>query len=211
MQFQRIVTGKIKSDLYYDLIELFSGLFLAGFLGMHLIFESSIIAGKKVFNNLSQTLDENYLALAGISLVVVVFFIHFLTAGRRIPTRCKEQKIIWHHTGRLRHLNTWAWVLQIITGIIILILGSIHMWVVVTDRPIKAETSALRIQSGYLWFYVILLLLSVVHAGIGIYRQFIKWGWFPRKPLGYVIGFISIFFILLGFTALFTFLRAGGL
>ena len=41
---------------------------------------------------------------------------------------------------------------------IILIMGGIHMWTVLTNLPITAAKSAARIQGGYwLVFYMILL------------------------------------------------------
>ncbi|MTI79497.1 MAG: succinate dehydrogenase [Firmicutes bacterium] len=211
MQLQRINTKNHKTELWYDLMELFTGLFLVGFLWAHLLFEGSMILGKDTFNSLSVALDENYLPFIGIPLTIIVFFTHFLTAGRRIPTRVQEQKVIWQHARTIKHFNTWSWIVQIVTGMLILILGSIHMWTVVTGWPIEADTSAQRVQAGYLWFYIPLLLLAVVHAGIGLYRQFVKWGWFNRKPVGILISIISSVFILLGIITLFAFFRLGGI
>lgn len=211
MQLQRTLTKNRKTELYYDLIELLTGLLLAGFLWMHLFLESTITMGMEVFNNLAHTLDKNFLPYIGIPGIIIVFFTHFLVAGRRIPTRFQEQKIIWQHAKLLRHLNTWAWVFQVVSGMAILILGSVHMWVVITDWPIEAAKSAARVHSSYWSFYILLLLLSVIHAGIGLYRQFIKWGWFARKPVGIMLSIISTIIIGLGLAAIFAFIQIGGI
>ncbi|MBM7854127.1 fumarate reductase subunit C [Desulfohalotomaculum tongense] len=211
MQLQRTVTKSAKAALFYDLVELLTGLYLVGFLFSHLIFESSIVLGKEVFNNLSRALDENYLPYIGIPLTVIVFFTHFLAAGRRIPTGFEEQRIIWQHARMLRHFNTWTWLVQVVSGMVILILGSIHMWIVITGWPIEAGSSAARVQSGYIWFYILLLLSAGVHAGVGLYRQFVKWGWFPRKPVGILVGTASALIIILGFLTLLAFVQLGGI
>jgi fumarate reductase subunit C len=65
---------------------------------------------------------------------------------------------------------------------IILIMGSIHMWTVLTDLPITAAKSAARVQGGFwLVFYLILLPMVELHVGIGFYRIGVKWGFIKRK------------------------------
>jgi fumarate reductase subunit C len=68
------------------------------------------------------------------------------------------------------------------TAMIILIMGSIHMWTVLTNLPITAQKSAGRIQGGF-WmvFYLILLPMIELHVGIGFYRIAVKWGFVRRK------------------------------
>jgi fumarate reductase subunit C len=65
---------------------------------------------------------------------------------------------------------------------IILIMGAIHMWTVLTNLPITAAKSAARIQGGY-WavFYFILLPMVELHVGIGFYRIGVKWGVIKRS------------------------------
>jgi len=65
---------------------------------------------------------------------------------------------------------------------VILIMGSIHMWTVLTDLPITAAKSAARIQGGFwLVFYLILLPMVEFHVGIGFYRIAVKWGLIKRN------------------------------
>jgi fumarate reductase subunit C len=210
MELQHLKTRKLKTAMFYDLIELVTGLILVGFLWTHMLFVASILIDAEIYNKLSEFLDKYYISYTGIPLIVVTFFVHFLVTSRRIPARFQEQKIIWYHSKVIGHMDTWTWVFQIITGMAILVLGSIHMWIIITGWPIEATVSALRIQSGLFWFYIILLLLGEYHAGFGLYRQFVKWGWLPRKPIGIVLKLITLVIVVLGFLALFAFLRLGG-
>lgn len=209
MQAQKILTRNPRAELYYDLTELFTGLTLVGFLWTHMVFVATILLGMDVFNSLSRGLDDYYLSYVGIPFIIIIFIMHILAAGRRLPTRYQEQKVIWRHTRMLKGTDTWIWVFQVITGAAIFALGSIHMWMVISGWPIRALTSADRMHSFW-WFYLILLLLGEYHAGFGIYRQFVKWGWFPRKPLGFVTKSITIIILTLGLAALWVMFKLGG-
>ena len=209
MLVQKILTRNPKAELYYDLVELFTGITLVGFLWTHMLFVSTILLGSDLFNTLSKSLDDYYLSYVGIPFIVLVFIMHILSAGRRLPTRYQEQKIIWRHAKMLQGTDTWVWVFQAITGAALFALASIHMFVVLTGWPITATTSTGRVEAFW-WFYLVLLLLGEYHAGFGIYRQFVKWGWFPRKPLGYVTKVITVIILTLGLAALWVFLQLGG-
>lgn len=206
---QRVLTRSNKSDLYLDLAELITGLLLVGFLWTHMIFVATIILGADTFNMLSEFLDKYYLSYIGIPFIVVVALFHFVIAGRRIPTRIQEQRIVWQHAKMLRHTDTWTWVFQAITGMAILVLAGIHVWMVITGWPIRAMNSADRMYAFW-WFYLILLVIGEYHAGFGLYRQFVKWGWFPRKPIGYVTKVITAIILVLGLAAMVVFVRLGG-
>jgi len=206
---QKILTKSNKSDLYLDLIELISGLLLVGFLWTHMLFVGTIIISPAMFNTLSQFLDAYYLTYIGIPFIVLVALLHFVIAGRRIPNRIQEQRIIWRHAKMLHHFDTWTWVFQTVTGMAILVLAAIHVWLVVTGWPIRAMSSADRMVAFW-WFYLLLLIVGEYHAGFGLYRQFVKWGWFPRKPVGYVTKLITVIIVVLGLAAMVVFVRLGG-
>lgn len=209
MLVQKTLTRNPKAELYYDLVELFSGFMLVGFLWTHMIFVATILLGIGVFDTLSESLDKYYLSYVGIPIIILIAFMHILTAGRRVPTRYQEQKIIWRHAKMLKGTDTWVWVFQVITGVAIFMLGSIHVWVIISGWPITSMTSAERMHAFW-WFYMILLILGEYHAGFGIYRQFVKWGWFPRKPIGYVTKTITAIILTLGIAALVIFYKMGG-
>lgn len=209
MLAQKILTKNPRAELYYDIAELFTGLILVGFLWTHMLFVSTILLGTDIYNVLAHGLDEYYLSYVGIPFIIIVALIHILVAGRRIPTRFQEQQIIWRHAKMLKGTDTWVWVFQVITGVSILILGAIHVFVVLAQWPIDATISTERMVSFW-WFYLALLLLGEYHAGFGIYRQFVKWGWFPRKSLGYVCKMITAIILGLGIAALWVFNKLGG-
>ena len=93
---------------------------------------------------------------------------------------------------------------------IILIMGSIHMWTVLTDLPITAAKSAARIQGGFwLVFYLILLPMVELHVGIGFYRIAVKWGFAQRKDrkkFKKFENYLTAIFIAIGLITLLRFL-----
>jgi len=90
-------------------------------------------------------------------------------------------------------------------------MGSIHMWTILTGLPITAAKSALHIRSGYwLVFDLILLPMVEVHAGIGLYRIAVKWGFIKRrgrKPFAVFVVIITAIFISIGLITIVRFLR----
>jgi fumarate reductase subunit C len=100
-------------------------------------------------------------------------------------------------------------VVQAVTAMIILIMGGIHMWTVLTNLPITAAKSAARIQGGHwLVFYLILLPLVELHVGVGFYRIGVKWGVITRVRRHFFKRFenlLTLVFILIGAITLYTF------
>jgi fumarate reductase subunit C len=128
-------------------------------------------------NAIAYFFEVTYMAQVGGPLIFLTFLFHFVLAARKIPFRAEGQDAIWKHAKMMRHKDTWLWVVQAVTAMIILIMGSVHMWVVLTDLPITAAKSAARIQGGF-WFvfYMILLPCVELHVSIGFYRIGVKWG-----------------------------------
>jgi fumarate reductase subunit C len=138
----------------------------------------SVNLGAGVMNAIARFLEETYLAQLGGPAIALVFLCHFVLAARKLPFRTDEQVKIWNHSQRLHHSDTWLWMIQAGTAMVILIMGCVHMWTVLADLPITAVKSAARIQGGF-WLMFCLLLLPMVelHVGIGFYRIGVKWGW----------------------------------
>ncbi|NHM26277.1 succinate dehydrogenase [Desulfofundulus sp. TPOSR] len=206
---EKLLTRNPRADLLVDLAELVSGLLLVGFLWAHMLFVAAILLGGRTFDRLSILLDEYYLSYIGIPFIIVVALVHMVVAGRRIPNKWHEQRIILRHSKMLGHTDTWIWVFQTITGMAILVLAGIHVWMVLSGWPIRAVTSAERVQS-FLWFYIVLLLVGEYHAGFGLYRQFVKWGWINRHTIGVVLKTITVIIVALGAVTLWAFMRLGG-
>ena len=196
-----------------DVAETLTGVFLVGFVWTHMLFVSSILFGTSMFNNVPAILDATGISYVGIFFVIIGILLHMLVAGRRIPARFNDQRIVWQHAKRLAHKDTWYWLLQIVTGVAVLILASIHIWSVLSGWPINAANAARRVQEHFFFFYMILLGLAETHIGIGIYRIFVKWVWVPRMKASRVLTLITLCIVGLGFAALLVlnfFIKVGG-
>ncbi len=198
-----------RTAAYLDFLQMITGVGLILFMWSHMILVASINLGPEVMNGLARFLEATYLAQAGGPLLGGIFLFHFILAARKVPFRSQEQKNIWAHTKRLHHLDTWLWVVQAGTAMIILIMGSIHIWTILTNLPITAIKSAARIQGGFwLIFYIILLPLVELHVGIGFYRIGVKWGWITRNSRPFFKKFeniLTLIFLLIGAVTLYTF------
>ena len=128
--------------------------------------------------------------------------LHAALAARKIPAQLRERRRFAHLAKELRdseqrwtsigedavlkpHVESWLWIWQVRTGMVMLVLGSFHLVLIGIDiftplfgeRPgIEAATSMARTAGGLVWVYGVLLLCVEFHAGIGLYRLAIKWG-----------------------------------
>lgn len=170
-----------KTSAYLDWLQMLSGAALIIFMWTHLCLVSSVIISPAVMNGIAWFFEATglvYLVGPGIFLV---FLLHFVLAARKMPWSTQQQTVMWANAKRMRHPDTWLWLVQAGTAMVILIMGSAHMWVVLTDLPITAAKSAARIQSGtWLVYYLVLLPLVELHVGIGFYRIAVKWGFLSR-------------------------------
>jgi fumarate reductase subunit C len=74
-----------------------------------------------------------------------------------------------------------------------------------------------RVWSGRWWpLYLVLLFAVELHAGVGIYRLAIKWGWFAdrhgnmnRRRLTRIKWALTAFFLTLGLLTLAAYMRIG--
>lgn len=195
-----------KLSAYLDWVQMLTGAALILFMWCHLILVSSILIGPRVMNALAWFFEATYMAQVGGPLIFLAFLVHFALAARKIPFATRQQRVMLANAKRLRHADTWLWIVQATTAMGILILGGIHLWVVLTNLPITAEKSAARIQTGF-WFVFYLFLLPMVelHVGIGFYRILVKWGFLDR-PGRWVIkkkeNLLTAIFIAIGLLSL---------
>lgn len=162
---------------YLDWLQMLSGAALVLFILVHMILVSSVLLGPGIMNGLAGFLEATWLMQLGGPAVALLFLFHFALAARKIPFRTREQAVLWAHARSLRHRDTWLWLVQAVTGMTVLLLGSIHMWVILTDPPVTAAKSAafLSQSSGFI-FTVALLVTVALHTWIGCYRIGVKWG-----------------------------------
>ncbi len=194
---------------YLDFLQMLTGVGLILFMWSHMILVASINLGPAAMNALARFLEDTYMAQVGGPVIGVAFLLHFILAARKLPFRSLEQKAIWRHSQRLHHWDTWLWVIQAGTAMIVLIMGSIHIWTILTDLPITAAKSAARIQGGFwLVFYIILLPMIELHVGIGFYRIGVKWGIIKRSNRPFyerLENFLTLGFLIIGAVTLYTF------
>ncbi len=167
---------------YLDWLQMLTGAGLIMFMWSHMMLVASVNLGVGVMNTIAHFFEATYMAQVGGPMIGLTMLVHFVLAARKIPFRTQEQSIMLKHSKMLHHKDTWLWVVQAVTAMVILVLGSIHVWTVLTDLPITAEKSAARVQGGFwLLFYLILLPMVELHVGIGFYRIAVKWGFIKRK------------------------------
>lgn len=175
--FTTSVPGLSRTDASLDWLQMLTGASLILFMWCHMLLVSSVVISPSVMNAIAGFFEATYMAQVGGPLIFLTFLVHFVLAARKIPFRAEGQAVIWQHAKMLKHRDTWLWVVQAGTAMIILILGAIHMWVVLNDLPITAAKSAARMQHFW-WFvfYMILLPCVELHVSVGFYRIAVKWG-----------------------------------
>ena len=163
-----------------DFIQAVSGVVLILFLWAHLLLVSSVLISPGLMNWIGWFFEATYMAQLGGPIVFLLMVYHFLIAARKMPFRQGELCTFWKNAKALRHKDTWLWLVQVATAIIVLVMGCIHMYVVLSTLPITAAKSAARIQNGWLPFFLILLPMAELHLGIGFYRLGVKYGYITR-------------------------------
>ncbi|HWR05109.1 MAG TPA: succinate dehydrogenase/fumarate reductase cytochrome b subunit [Humidesulfovibrio sp.] len=169
-------------DGVLDWAQMLSGAGLISFMWAHMMLVASVVISPDVMNAIAEFFEKTGMAQVGGPLIFLLFLAHFVLAARKIPFRLEGQKTIWEHAKMLHHTDTWLWVVQAVSAMVILVMGAIHMWVVLSDLPITAIKSAERIRSGaWILFYLVLLPMVELHVGIGFYRILVKWGFVQRS------------------------------
>ena len=167
-----------RCSAYMDWLQMLTGACLIVFMLMHLLFVGSVLISPALMNGLSNIFEWTGMAQIGGPVIFFLLLLHFVLAARKIPFASKQQDIMLGHARRMHHLDTWLWVIQAISGMVILVMGLIHLWTVLTDLPITAEKNAMRLQDSRAWicFYAVFIPMVWLHTGIGFYRIMVKWG-----------------------------------
>ncbi|QSO54633.1 hypothetical protein JZ785_13355 [Alicyclobacillus curvatus] len=208
VELQKLITPNPRSDLIVEGIQMVSGLLLVLFLWVHMLFVASIWLGSNAFNTLANFMNRYGLVWVTVVFLVLVIGSHVGAVVRRIPKQFREQRIIWRHAKLIRHMDTWSWIFQSITGAALLALAIIHV-VVVTYGGISTQISSTRVFNHFLIFYIVLLLLAEYHASVGLYRIFVKWGWVSQHSLHRVLGVITVLTVGIGAVSLYVFYALG--
>ena len=214
-------SGEASRQLTYELLSGGSGLVLALFMWGHMVLVGSILTGERGFNWLAGMLEDYYIAQPTVLVIFILFLVHAVLAGRKIPAQMAERRQMIKLGRDLKasrgfdpHVESLLWIWQVRTGMLILVLGSFHLILLGMDTltplfgersGIEAITSTARVQAG-LWLpYAILLVCVEFHAGVGLYRLAIKWGagtLLTRKTLRILEHLLLWFFLGLGVVVL---------
>ncbi len=188
------------TSAYLDWLQMLTGAGLIIFMWSHMIMVSSVLVSVELMNEIAEFLEGTYLAQIGGVAILFAVLLHGVLAARKMPFRSAEQKAFREHSRLLKHYDTTMWMFQVVTAMAILIMGCIHVWVILTNLPITAESSAARVGNGWLYFYMLLLPIAEIHVGVGFYRIGVKWGFVRRRGRKFfkaleillTLGFISI-------------------
>jgi len=185
---------------WLDWLQMLTGLTLVCFLFAHMLFVGSVLLGAKSFDFVAALFERTYLAQVGGPIIFFLFLLHGFLGARKMPFRTKEQKLIVRHAKMMHHRDTWFWVIQAVTGALLLIIASIHMWTVLSDLPITAAKGAHELDKGlWLIFYLILIIIAALHGCIGLYRIGVKWGVVTRarrmKALKFIYYLIGVYVV----------------
>ncbi len=209
-----------------DFLQSATGLVLALFIIFHLIFESSILFGKDSMYAITKMFEGEFIVKGGspifistLAIVIFAIFIfHAFLAMRKFPSSYREYLRYRTHAKLMKHADTNLWFIQITTGFMLFFLGSIHLYIMITQpQNIGPFASSDRIYSDLMWPMYLMLLVSVVlHAGVGVYRLIMKWGWFdgenPREnrvKTRKIIKIVVVFYLLIGLFSLASYIKIG--
>ncbi len=209
-----------------DFLQSATGLVLAIFIIFHLLFESSILFGKDSMYILTKLFEGEFIIEGGSPLFIVflaisifaILILHSLLAMRKFPSSYREYMRFKTHAKLMKHSDTNLWFIQISSGFMLFFLASIHLYVIMTNpMNIGPFASSDRIYSDSAWIMYLMLLVSVVlHAGVGVYRLIVKWGWFDgdnpknnRIKTRKIIKAVTIFYLLIGIFSLASYIKIG--
>ena len=184
-----------------------SGLLLALFMVSHMGLLFSVLLGTGSFDDLASFLEGYYLLHMAAPFLVLLIIAHIVLSARRAPTTFRQQGALIRELGHLRHLDTYTWVVQVVSGVALLALAAIHLWVILASLPIEAVKSGARVNDHYLWLYIPFILLVEGHISLGLYRLAVKWGIMERLRAHLVLLGYTAVFLGLGFAILASFYR----
>ena len=174
-----------------DFVQSLTGLILALFIMGHILFEASILISNEMMYKVTIMFEGYYFFgetypgiisfLAG--AIFIIFIIHAGIAMRKLPSKYKQFKVMRSHIVRMEHEDTSLWMLQAITGFIMFFIGSVHLYIMMTQPAnIGPYASSSRIVDEFMGPLYLILLISVVsHAFVGLYRLALKWGFMEGK------------------------------
>lgn len=187
---------------------------------------SSILLGHEAMYIVARFFEGQYFFGAPypvlVSLIAAIIFclvvVHALLALRKFPSSYRQYYKFQQHMHLIKHTDTTLWYVQVLSGFALFFLTTIHLYSIMTHpAEIGPYASADRIWTDMMWpLYLVLLFVVELHAGIGLYRLAIKWGWpsgpnprDTRRKLQKLKWMLTGFFIVLGLLTLAAYIKIG--
>jgi fumarate reductase subunit C len=218
-----VVHTGVRPIAWLDCLQGITGAILVLFMWAHMFLVSSILLGKDAMYAVTRALEGEFLfgraypVLVSVVaiLVLAVFLLHAVVALWKMPAGYRQYAGFWRHSRGLAHTDTTLWLLQVITGLVLMFTATAHLYeMIMHPADIGPHASAARVVGGGTWLLDLVLLFAVeVHAGVGIYRLILKWDLFGltrrRLLLRRVITGIVLFYLLLGLASFASYVRIG--
>jgi fumarate reductase subunit C len=199
-----------RTAAYLDVGEMLSGVLLVIFMIAHLLLVATIIIGPEAFRALAIWLEETfYFAYIAVVGVILLIGAHVVLAVSKIPTNWNKHAKILSMSRSMPHLDTFLWIVQVVTGLLIAFFASVHLWMISTTFPITPEQSSARVYGQFTWFYIIAVFVVEVHLSVGFYRIVAKWGLWSRKFMHWFHYLQMLIFWAIGYYALYRFYQLG--
>jgi len=209
-----------------DLAQSLSGLVLGLFMWGHMFFVSSILLGKDAMWTITKFFEgyfifgRSYPGMVSVIVggVLVLIVLHAFLAMRKFPANYRQWQTFAAHRALMHHGDTTLWWIQVITGFALFFMASIHLYqMLMHPGLIGPFESSDRVWSGRWWpLYLVMLFAIELHAGIGLYRLAVKWGWFVgadanagRRRLQILKWAMTAFFLVLGLATLAAYIKIG--
>jgi fumarate reductase subunit C len=209
-----------------DLAQSLSGLALGLFMWGHMLFVSSILLGMDAMWIVTRAFEgyfffgRSYPALVSVVVggVALLLVLHAFLAMRKFPASWRQYATFGEHRRALAHGDTTLWWLQVVTGFVLFFLAFPHLFqMLMHPGAIGPYESSDRVWSGRWWpLYLVLLVAVELHAGIGLYRLAVKWGWFQgadpnagRARLKRLKWVLTVVLLVLGVATLAAYMKIG--
>jgi fumarate reductase subunit C len=209
-----------------DWTQSMSGLLLGLFMWGHMAFVSTILVSNDAMWIVTKTFEGYFVfghsipvlvsfVVAGVAALVVL---HAFLAMRKFPASASQYGVFTEHRRTLRHGDTSLWWVQVVTGFALFFLAFPHLFqMMMHPADIGPYGSGDRMWSGRWWpLYLVLLFAVELHAGIGLYRLAVKWGWFQgddpdagRAKLKRLKWVLTVFLLALGLATLAAYMKIG--
>lgn len=209
-----------------DVLQSGTGLLLGLFMWVHMLFVASILLGPDAMWTVARFFEGYFffgrpvpgVVSALVAAVFLLLVVHAALALRKFPADYHQYRAFRIHAAAFRHGDTTLWAWQVATGFALFFLASVHLYgMLMHPAKIGPYESADRVWTDLMWpLYLVMLFAVELHAGIGLYRLALKWGWLAsadpaitRRRLRRFKWLLTASFLALGLAALAAYVKLG--